>query len=105
MHRLQHTVCNIVPFSSGSAIRFEFVPYLYSLWFVHLGIYVYLPILCSRVLCLSVSSCTSMGCLSACCNLRRFECNNYNVYVQECGSAETKCCVFDNNVRVSKLGS
>lgn len=90
MHRLQHTVCNIVPLSCGSVIRFEFV---------HLGIYVYLPILCSRVLCLS------MGCLSACCNLRRFECNNYNVYVQECGSAETKCCVYDNNVRVSKLGS
>lgn len=25
-----------------------------------------------------VSSCTSMYCLSACCNLRRFGCINYN---------------------------
>lgn len=54
---------------------------------------------CAVARSVSESPCTSMGGLSACCNLRRFECNNFNVTFRNVGSAETKSCAWDNSCK------
>lgn len=88
MYQLKPTVFNMMPFPC-SIISVD------KLWDTYP-----FALECSAF---SVSSCIIvLGCLSAWCNLRNFGCNSYHVYVQEYGSAETKCGVCDNNGRGSK---